>query len=342
MKISKSLLATSISLAVLMQASSVMAADAMQKEAGWSGYVLLGAGYMEMENSEIAGTKIIDLENKQINNYSSPPSQSSAIPVLNGKVRYTLDDKTTEFFLGNEMNDYLSLDAGIALGVRHEFNGIGIMGARLLVSTSPTEVYEDPLLTGANRKKTDRTAAGGGLKWEKIMESNFDLDITARNLNVDKDRNGQSVVGTVITQAEQKSLERDATIATAQVLYTFDINKENQLIPAAMYIDTNADGSARDNTAYEIQLQHVYMGGHWVVKTTVAGGASSYDKKNPVFNDKQDTTYWEAGTNVTYMQPYGWKDWGISGGLLASAGNSDINFYDTQIFVAYAGMMYMF
>lgn len=342
MKISKSLLATSMSLAVLLPAGSALAADPMQKEAGWSGHVIFGAGYMEMENSEIAGTKVVDLEKKQINNYNSPSSESTAIPVLNGRVRYTLNDKTTEFFLGNEMGDYLRLDSAIALGVRHEYKSVGIVGARLLVSASPTEVYEDPLLTGADRTKTDRTSAGIGLKWEKIMESNFDFDLIAKNVNVKNDQNGQSLVGIAITQDEQRELKRDGTVASAQVLYTFNINKENQLIPAVMFIDSNRDGNARDNTAYEIQLQHVYMGGHWLVKTTVSGGASSYDQNNPAFDDKQDTTYWEAGTNVTYMQPYGWKDWGINGGVLASAGNSDINFYDTQVFVAYAGMMYSF
>jgi hypothetical protein len=220
------------------------------------------------------------------------------------------------------------------------------MGARLIASASPTDVYEDPLLTGANRAKTDRTTAGIGLKWEKIMESNFDLDLTARNLNVDKDHNGQSLVGAAgpygITQAEQKTLKRDGTISTAQLLYTYGINKSNQLIPAVMFVDTNADGSARDNTAYELELTHMYMSGHWIAKTSVSGGASTFDNKNPVFNDKQNTTFLAASTNITYMQPYGWKDWGISGGLLYSEGNSDINFYDTQIFVAHVGMMYMF
>ncbi|MDT8281372.1 MAG: DUF2860 family protein [Gammaproteobacteria bacterium] len=342
MKISKSLVATSISMAILLPMGSAMAADPMQKEAGWSGRVLVGAGYMELENSEVAGTKIVDLENKQINNFSSPSNESTAIPVLNVLVRYTLDDKTTEFFAGNTMEDYLNLDSAIALGVRHEFNGVGIMGVRTIVSASPTDVYEDPLLTGANRKKTDRTTAGIGLKWEKIMASSFDLDLTARNLNVDKDRNGQSLVGTTITQAQQNTLERDGTISTAQVLYTFDINKANRLIPAVMFINTNTDGSARDNTAYELELTHVYMNGHWLAKTSVSGGASSFDNKNPVFDEKQDTTFLTAGSNITYMQPYGWKDWGISGGLLFSAGNSDIKFYDTQIFVAHVGMMYMF
>ncbi len=342
MKVSKSLLATSISLAVLLPMGSAMAADPMQKEAGWSGHVILGAGYMEMENSEISGTKIIDLENKQINDYDSPSSESTAIPVLNVKLRYTLDDKKTEFFLGNEMNDYLRLDSGIALGVRHQFKNVGIMGARLIVSASPTEVYEDPLLTGNNRKKTDRTSAGIGLKWEKIMESNFDFDLIAKKVDVDRDDNGLSLVGTSITSGELNELERDGTVASAQVLYTFDINKSNQLIPAIKFVDSDRDGKARDNKAYEIQLQHVYQGGHWLVKTTVAGGTSSYDNDNPAFDKKQDTDYWEAGVNATYMQPFGWKDWGINGGVIGSAGNSDINFYDTQVFVGYAGMMYMF
>ena len=319
-----------------------MAADLIQNEAGWSGHAALGVGYVSMENSEIAGTKVLDLENKQINNYGSASSQSSVIPVINGLIRYTLDDKATEFFLGNSMDDYLRLDSSIALGVRHDFKDTGIIGARLLVSASPTEVYRDPLLTGANRSKANRTSVGFGLKWEKIMESDFDFDFFAKSENIKKDRNGQSLVGTLITQDQQRTLRRDGTIGSAQLSYTYKINESNKLIPSAKFLGSNRDGSARDNTAFEIQLQHVYTENQWLVKSTVSGGASSFDNRNPVFNEKQDTTLWAAGMDVTYLQPFGLKNWGVNGGVLASTGNSDIKFYDTQIFVAHVGMVYSF
>lgn len=354
MKTVKTLLLTSLIIA------SALAIEPIKKEAGWSGFIILGGGYLKYENNEVAGNRLVDVEDKQIDNLGSPDSQTTGIPVVTGIVRYTLDNKKTEFFLGNSLEDYLRMDATLALGVRHDFENIGILGIRLLASVTPTDVWEDPFHRGSDRSDTERTSAGIGLKWERIMDTKFEIDFRGRNIEFDRDRNGESLnaerdpgLGTVgdligdngahyIDNSGQKLLEREGTHASLELLYTWKMNDDNRLIPAVKFMNDDRDGEARDNTRTELKLSHIYTNKKWLVATSLYAGASSYDKENPVFEKKQDTDYLGGGMNITRKDIFGWKDWGLNGGFFASQGDSDIDFYDTSMFIATLGVVYRF
>lgn len=345
MSVSKNLLTASLPLAVVLQTSSAIAAP-MQDKAGWSGDVLVGAGYMSLTNSEVAGNKIVDLEQKQIENAeATPDNETAAVPVVNFQIQYTLSSKKTEIFMGTDEGDSLRLDNSTALGVRHAFDGAGIVGVRLLFGSSiaATEVYEDPLDASGDRKKTDRTTAGIGLKWEQIMESNFEVDLRVREIDIDKDRNGDNLAQSgFITADEADDLERDGTLANLKLSYTYVINKSNILVPFAMYTDNDRDGDARDFSQGDAGLAYMHMAGGWTLAASVSGGQSSFDNTNPVFDDKQDTVFWSAAAKVTFAEPLGLKDWSANIGGLASEGNSDISFYSTKVRIAYAGLGYKF
>ena len=353
MKIIKTLLATSLI------ASSLMAIEPIQKEAGWSGFILMGGGYLQYENNEVAGNRLVDVEDKQISNYGSPDSQSTGTPVITGTARYTLENKKTEFFIGNSLEDYLRMDATLALGVRHDFEGLGIMGVRLLASITPTEVWEDPFLKNQDRSDTERTSTGLGLKWESILGSNFEIDIRARKFEFDNDRNGESLNidkgatgplggatgdnGAVyIDNAGQKLLEREGTMASIEVLYTWDMNKNNFLIPALKFTNDDRDGDARDSTRTELKLSHIFINQNWIVASSIYAGQASFDEENPIFQKKQDTDFLGGGMNITYKNIFGWQDWNLNGGFYASQGDSDIDFYDTKLFIATLGVAYSF
>ena len=349
MKIIKCIVAASL------LASSAMAIEPLKKEAGWSGVVLLGAGGMSFRNNEIAGNRIVDVEDKQINSYAKANSQSAAIPVFTGNIQYTLEDKKTEFFIGNSLEDFLRMDATIALGVRHQFEGLGIMGIRLLASSTPTDVWEDPFLKDTDRSDTERSSAGIGLKWESIMGSQFELDLRGRNFDFDKDLNGPSLVVTdgsegtnvgngaqTITQAQQKLLERDGSMASAELLYTWKLGKNNLIVPSVKLTSNDRDGDARDFTQSELKIGHFYLDKKWLIATNFFASEMKFDKENPVFDKKQDTTVVGGGLNVTYRQPFGWKDWAINTGIVGSQANSDIEFYDTSFLIATFGMAYIF
>ena len=340
MSVSKSLLTAALPLTVLLQTSSAMAAP-MQKESGWSGGVEWGAGYMSLVNSEVAGNKIVDLEQKRIKNgAATPDNETAVIPVVNFQVRYTLDGEKTEIFLGNDGGDSLRLDNSTALGVRHEFSSMGIMGVRLLFGSSiaATEVYEDPLDATGKRKTTDRTTSGIGLKWEQIMKSNFEIDLRVRKIDIDKDKNGDVFGNAAIS----KALERDGDMADLKLSYIIPISQSHMLVPFVKYTDNNRDGSARDYTQGDAGLAYIFMTSGLTVATSASGGKSSFNKNNPVFNDKQDTTYWSVGSKVTFAEPFGMKNWNANIGALAAEGNSDISFYSTKVRIAYGSLGYKF
>jgi len=354
MKILNSLVASSLLI------SSAMALEPMAKEAGWSGFVLLGGGYLNYKNSEVAGNSFIDVEDKTITNLGEPDNQSTGLPVITGTVKYTLEGMKTEFFVGNSLEDFLRMDATLALGVRHSFEGLGIMGVRLLASTTPTSVWEDPFLRNRDRVKTDRTSGGIGLKWEEIFGSGFEVDIRARKMDFDNDLNGYSMIGgaggnpaagTVadvangayyINSAQVQDLERDGTLASAELLYTWDINDNNSLVPSIKFTNNDRDGDARDYKETALQLTHAYFSKKWIIATTVSAGKADYDTNNPVYRMEQDTDFVSGGMNVTYRQPFGWKDWGVNASVYVSRADSDVDFYDSELFLATLGMAYKF
>ena len=339
--------------------SSLLAIEPISKESGWSGFVLLGAGTIEYENNEVAGNQMVDVEDKTISNYGSPNSQSTAIPVFTGTVKYTLEDKKTEIFIGNSLEDYLRMDSSLSLGIRHDFKDVGILGIRLLASTVPTDVWEDPFYKGGDRTDTERTSAGIGLKWESIFGSNFEIDMRARNIEFDKDRNGASLnenlggngaAGTstgdngamYISDAGQRLLEREGSIAITEILYTYTLNDSNIFVPSVKFTNDDRDGDARDYTKAEIKISHMYHNKRWVYVGNIFVGSSEYDEDNPVFGKKQDTDFIGAGINVTYKNIFNLKNWSLNAGVYASEGDSDIDFYDTEIFMATIGMAYRF
>ena len=94
------------------------------------------------------------------------------------------------------------MDATIGLGVRHQFDGVGILGVRLLASSTPTEVWADPFTKNKDRQDTERTSTGLGLKGEGIMGSKFEMDFRARSLEFEDDFNGQALVGASLVPDE--------------------------------------------------------------------------------------------------------------------------------------------
>lgn len=334
---------------------SAMAIEPMQKEAGWSGFALLGAGHLNYKNNEVAGSDEIDVKNKRIDNRGSGSSKSTVIPAITGVVRYTFESKKTEVFIGNTLEDYLRLDTSMSLGIRHEYKQVGILGMRLLATTMPTSVWTDPLATGVDRQETDRSSLGMAFKWERIMNSNFEVDFRHRNIKFDTDNNGASLVnnglaGTsagsngevYITSAQQELLKREGTEDSLELLYTWIINQTNFLVPSMKYTVSNRDGESRDYNEAEFKVSYAHISSKWTVASSIFAGSSFYESNNPVFTKKQDASYIGVGINATYKKPFGWKDWGINANLYSSKSDSDIDFYDSELFIATLGMVYSF
>ena len=69
----------------------------------------------------------------------------------------------------------MTLDFNTRLGIRKQWDQVGIMGVSLLFSGLPAEVWEDPYLVGTPRSDTDRDSSGLRLDWCRVVFIGFNV-----------------------------------------------------------------------------------------------------------------------------------------------------------------------
>ena len=158
--------------------TTVFALPEVGTQTGWSGEVGFGAGYLTIKSNTIAGSNIVDLDNDRLKpsdlaGNKQASSRDTAVPAVNGEVRWTLG-RRNQLFLGTVVEDAVTLDGGVQLGWRKTTDSAGTfqVGA-LLSSLAPVEVYEDPYYTGIKRKETDTYRSGLRCQCAKIFGPSF-------------------------------------------------------------------------------------------------------------------------------------------------------------------------
>jgi hypothetical protein len=174
----------------LLAGTANAAQGGITEDTGFSGNVLFGAGYIDLENSYVSGNKLIDVENISISDYGAPKGESDVYPFFSGEVNYTFDNRWQAFF-GSNLEDLATLDMTQKLGVRKQWDSVGVMGVSLLTANIPGEVWEDPYQLNASRSDTDRDSTGIQLDWYKILDSNFYLELSTREIDIDNEQSGQ-------------------------------------------------------------------------------------------------------------------------------------------------------
>ena len=140
------------------------AAKPISQEPGLSGFVNLGAGMVNGESNTLAKFIGADVGEDPIDNLDEPAdSEVSAIPVVSLSLTYTFGNKSTELFVGSSIENLAVLDFSSALGVRQGIGNAGIIELSALTTPLPTEVWEDPYVSGATRDETDRDIDGARL-----------------------------------------------------------------------------------------------------------------------------------------------------------------------------------
>ncbi len=124
-----------------------------------------------------------------------PIQELLGIPVIGLELAYTFASTRTQIFLGNQLEDYIRFDFSTRAGVRQEIGKAGIIGASFLQTPLATEVWEDPFLTGSERSETDRTSDGYRLIWDNIYGTGLELRYSAREVDIDRERSGESLGG---------------------------------------------------------------------------------------------------------------------------------------------------
>jgi hypothetical protein len=323
---------------------SVHAVTIIPEKGGFSGYVNLGVGGIEIESNMLArlAQGIIDVGDKVIDDIdSSPDSETAAVPMLNFELSYTFAESRTQLYVGNLLEDFLTFDLSAMAGIRQGAGSAGIFGFALLGTSLSADVWEDPYQADVRRGDTERTGEGYRFSWERILNSGFALQYSSKSIDIDNERSGE---GLGLSPAERNLLNRNGDLNRLELGYEFNFSDRRHIVtPALIYRDADIDGDAMAHDGYGASLNYVYsQSQQWRWVFNVAYRKLDYDKVNPVYGERDDAANFGASATVFYSRPFGWESWALN----ATAGyfeeDHDIDFYDTSVAALTVGLFRRF
>ncbi len=329
--------------ALLLMANVATALEPIPKESGFSGFIRPGIGFINYKSNMVASFLGFDLSDKKTDSLDdSPDSQSSAIGLVPFSLEYTFASTRTQLFLGTDLTDLIRFDYTQQFGVKQGIGNLGILQGGILFSGIPAKVWKDPYVVDQNRKETSRTSNGGRLTWDRIFGSQLQVRYTYRKIDISSEKSGDFLG---LSNADKKLLERDGDRHIGDILYRFNFAKKHTLAPAFIYTDDDRDGGAMRSKSYDFQLTYVYLGDTFGFTGNGFWGWADYDKRNPIYDKKQDDDRFGVQGTLYYKNPWDWSLWGskpMNFFLSAAFADTDANidFYDQEAFLATAGVFF--
>jgi hypothetical protein len=200
------------------------------------------------------------------------------------------------------------------------------------------DTWKDPYLVATPREETEERAQGGRFSLERIAGSMFSAEYAFAVNRVEDELSGTSLG--FLTQADQGLLNRDALFQRVTLDYTKPLSRNLILVPGVYYTQADADGDANSFDQYAARLQTIYKTGQHFVTTTITYSHQSGDSENPVFNSRQVDEQYSVFMLYSYQQPFGWKNWRLSGVGFWQQNDSSIAFFDESSLGAGIGIGY--
>ena len=339
-----------IGTAVLFTANFAFALNPIPKESGFSGFIGPGFGAVKYKGNTIAGIDRVNIDFGDETTQTltgEAESNTNGIGMLNFEIGYNFATSRTRVFLGSTLEDFIQFDLGQQLGVQQEIGNLGMVSAGFLFTGAPVNVWKDPYVTNTPRQNTDRDTTGVRLIWDKILNSNFQVQLDFSTIDIDKEQSGTSLG---LTPSQRQQLDRDGDTFKGKLEYRFKIASKHWLAPSFQYTVDDRDGDAMSSDSYTFQLTYLYFGETVSFAGNALFGKAEYDEANPIpdFNNQtqEDDRY---GFTVTlfYKNPFGWKWFGSDkisffGTAAYFTSDSNIDFYTTEITLGVLGIMYRF
>jgi hypothetical protein len=329
-----------LSMTVLIAGSPALALDPIPNQAGFSGYVQPGLGYLNLKSNMVAKVLSFDLSDKKISNLGDPDSQSTAVLTLPYKIGYTLATTRTEIFLGTDLGDLLDFDTAQQLGVKQDVGPLGVVQAGVLFSGT-VRVWKDPYVTGQNREDTSRQNVGAKFVWDKFLRSNLELEYSVRKVDIGSEKSGEFLG---LTDSQQDRLDRNGTVHSLSAGYGFTFGN-HKLTPQVTLTYEDLDGEAMANTGAGLRLNYLYTGDPITLVLNGSVGQADYDKSNPVFGKTRNDDSYGGSASVYYKNPWGWKLFGSEPMQFFVTGayyviDSNIDFYNQEALLGMAGVAF--
>lgn len=317
-----------------------LAIDRIPEQAGWSGFVLPGVGYMDLKSNTVAGNSFIDVGIETISSLDDSPASSSDLhAILTGEVRYTLSGGQTQFFLGSSIEDLVTLDLSQGLGVRRNIGQAGVVEVTALNSGVVGEVWQDPYVIGESRVDTDRESSGVRFRWDRIFGSEFEFEAAFRNVDVQDERSGEFLG---LGPEDRDLLRRDADFTRFGLTWRHRLSGSTTFSPEIRFLKNDADGNAESYDGYAVHVTWIYVASPFTVVGTVGYTDKSFDAANPIYDRKRDSTTGLASATVSYRLPTASQRWSVAGILTYADEDSDINFHDTTVLSVIGAVQYRF
>ena len=326
---------------LMMAANPAGALDPIPNQAGFSGFIRPGVGYLNVETNMVAEFANFELSADPISSLAeSNDSESTGIFLLPFNVAYTFKNLKTQVFLGTQLTDLARFDLVQQLGVKQKIGGLGLLQVGFVRSGLATEVWEDPYVVNVERSATDRDLTGAQVVWDKIFGSDLELTLSSRSIEIDDEKSGQALG---LTPAQRSLLERDGDQKSIEALYLFKLGGDHFLAPSVKFLFDDRDGDARANDAYSFKLTYTYLAQPCTVILNGSIGKAEYDEINPIYGIEQEDDLIGAGMTILYTNPWGWTLGGsrpmrfyVEGGFLER--DADIDFYDEKVASVTAGV----
>lgn len=331
-------------IAALLASAGAQAVPAIPEDSGWSGHVNLGLGAGSSESNLLAGVSSIDLGEEKISSLeNSPGSEDFILPVAQFEVAYTLGENRTQFYLGNQSADAISLDLETTLrthlGLRQEIPGVARVQISLSASPLPLDVWKDPYVVDARRSETERTAAGLHFAFDELFGTAFELSWSTTEIELDDEDSG---VDLGLSRAEQRSLRREGQVYNLELSYDWQINERHQLVPLLGWVDHDLDGAAMAEDGIALSLKHVYDQGRWLLVSRAFYHDLESDDRNPIYGKQGEAELLGAAVTAFYRKPFGLERWMANATVGYQDRNSNIDFYDASFGLVSFGMFYRF
>ena len=343
MKKTNYIISAALAIALIFGTHLASALEPIPEESGFGGFIRPGIGYLDFKSNMVASFLGNDLSKKRINSLTdSPKSQDNVIVLAPFSVEYTFASTRTQLFLGTDLTDLVRFDYSQQLGVKQGIGSLGVLQGGILFSGIQAKVWKDPYAINQNRDETSRDSTGARLVWDRMFGSWLELRYTYRNIDISSEKSGRALG---LSANQRKLLKRDGDRHIGEILYRFNFAKKHRLTPAFVYTYDDRDGGAMKSDSYDFQLTYGYQGDSFTLTANALFGKADYDDKNPIYNKTQDDDHYGIQGTLYYKNPWDWTLLGSNPmnfflGAAYVESDSNIDFYDQEVFMTTAGVFF--
>ncbi len=311
----------SLFIALMSLSSPAIALDDRQGQSGLFGNIRLGGGVV---NTRPSGLEVLDNNEKRDNLGGKDKRRSQGLMLLSAEVGYTFKES------GATLITAINTEGPISLALSHEIVGVGELTYSALYEKK--EVWKNPYLVGANRRRTDAESFGGAVVWERILGTGARLALKHQQIDIADDLIGQTEPG----------LRRDGADTTLGIGYVWDLAAGGVVSTDLSHIWLNRDGAGNKGYVYLAEIKHVLGVGQLTLSTVVELKNTHFDGVHPVFNKKRKESAYSFSETITFAAPFGYENWSVYGVAAIGETNANIDFFDSSTLFSGAGIGYRF